>query len=134
MSRCLFSVLRPILVPDVVLQGLSLFPGVHLGDEVILENCIIGPMAKSVQSVNSAIVISKAIMLWSLKITLKGETLANVYLDEDEEDELIYDDSVIAGESEIAEETDSDDRSDEDSDDSEYTDEYEYEDDGLFER
>ena len=67
------------------------------------------------------------------KNNFKGETLANVYLD-DEDNGLVYDDSVIAGDSEGTEETDSDERSDEDSDDGEYTDEYEYEDDGLFER
>lgn len=114
--------------------GSLLFPGVHLGDEVILENCIIGPMAKIGSKCKLSNCYIEGHYVVEPKNNFKGETLANVYLDEDEEDESIYDDSIIAGESEIAEETDSDDRSDEDSDDSEYTDEYEYEDDGLFER
>ncbi|CAI4036549.1 hypothetical protein SMKI_15G3970 [Saccharomyces mikatae IFO 1815] len=113
--------------------GSLLFPGVHLGDEVILENCIIGPMAKIGSKCKLTNCYIEGHYVVESKNNFKGETLANVYLDEDEDDELVYDDSVIAGGSETAEESNSDERSDDDSD-SEFTDEYEYEDDGLFER
>ncbi|EJS41586.1 gcd1p [Saccharomyces arboricola H-6] len=113
------------------IAGSLLFPGVQLGDEVILENCIIGPMAKISSKCKLTNCYIEGHYIVEPRNSLKGETLANVYLDDDEDEELVYDDNVIAG---SGEETDSNERSDEDSDDGDYTDEYEYEDDGLFER
>ena len=114
------------------IAGSLLFPGVQLGDEVILENCIVGPMAKIGSKCKLTNCYIEGHYIVESKNNYKGETLAKVYLDEDEDNGLVYDDSVIAGESEDSEDADSDERSDEDSDDGEYTDEYE--DDGLFER
>lgn len=99
--------------------GCVILDGVEIDDEVHLENVIIGRSAKIGRKSKLTNCYVEGSYAVNEKSTLKGETLTNIYLDEDE-----YTDSSLETESSA--------------DGSEYTDDYyddeDFEDDGLFER
>ena len=111
------------------ISGSILLNNVHVDDECVLENVIIGPNAKIGKKSNLTSCYVEGNYIIDLKSNFKNETLVRSYGDDEEFDDGYGSDDAI-----YDSDNESDDSSDEESSMDEYYDDEEFEDDGLFER
>lgn len=109
------------------IAGSILLNNVHVDDDVILENCIVGPHARIGKKSKLTNCYVEGNYIVDMKGVFKGETLSRLILDDDEFGSEAAYSSDESGDYDEEE-------SDEDSDEEEYYEDEDFEDDGLFER